>query len=171
MHPPALHAPRFHTFFVLGMWWRIIYGILRVVLGLALLRVIGAQFGDLFYDLMRHEIMEVPRDFLLHTIGAFLSHHSFTVTYFLALYLIFWGVIDAVLSVCLLYEKLWAFPVSIALIAVFMCYEVYRVLHTHSLILAGIICMDVVLLWVIREEYRRRIVLVASRDTGDTIGI
>lgn len=143
--------------FRVGMWWRILYGGVRVLLGLTLLRLVGTPLDDVFYRAMRFEIAEEPRDFLSHTIGSFLHHHSYTVTYFLAAYLIFWGTVDAVLSASLLRDKLWAFPVSMYLIALFMLYEIYRVAHTHSLILGGIILMDIGLLWLINKEYRKRL--------------
>ncbi len=157
---PSLRHLRFDIYdrlFQIGMVWRIVYGCLRIVLGLSLVRAIGMPLSDLFYRLMQYEIAEEPHDFLFLTVGSFLRHHSYTVTYFLVSYLIFWGVVDVVLSISLLREELWAFPVSMYLIGAFIIYEVYRVFHTHSLILCGIIVVDTALIALIRMEYRRQL--------------
>ncbi len=155
---PARHVTSdwYDTLFRIGMWWRIAYGSLRVVLGCVLLRWVGMQFSDVFYQLMRHEIDDGDGRFI-QNLNAFLIHHSYTVTYFLAVHFMFWGVIDIVLSVSLLRDKLWAFSVSVYLISVFIAYELYRVAHTHSLILATVIAVDCVLVWIIRVEERRRL--------------
>lgn len=141
--------------FHIGMWWRIFYGAMRLALGVVMLKFfIGIPFSELLYDVMSHEVTEDPTDALFQFVYILLQDHSFTVTYFVALYLIFWGIIDVVLSVCLLKRKLWAFPVSIGLIGLFVFYSIYRFFHTHSLVLLGVICIDMLVLYVIHREYR-----------------
>jgi uncharacterized membrane protein len=153
--PVSKKSDLYDSLFRIGMVWRIIYGALRLALGLGLLRVIGTPLSDLFYSLMGHEIIEDPGDALTQLLASILQHQSFTVTYFLASYLIFWGVIDIVLSFSLLKERLWAFPISIYLIGIFLLYEMYRYTHTHSLVLLGVIGIDIALIWLIRKEYKK----------------
>lgn len=149
-----LDAPDIYDFlFHIGMWWRIFYGCLRLILGLTLLRLIGTPLSDIFYQVMSHELIEDRTDFLIQTVTPLLEHWSFTVTYFLAAYLIFWGIVDIFLSTHLLRHNLWAFPVSLYFIGVFVLYGVYRFSHTHSLMLLFIICVDIILMWLIRREY------------------
>ncbi|MEK7161046.1 MAG: DUF2127 domain-containing protein [Patescibacteria group bacterium] len=143
--------------FRVGLWWRILYGFLRLALGFILLRLIGTPLADIFYKVMSHELIEDPTDFLIQTVSPFLRHWSFTVTYFLAGYLIFWGIIDILLSINLLKRKPWAFPVSIYLIGIFVLYEIYRFSYTYSLGLAYIIVVDLILLWLIKREQRKLI--------------
>lgn len=42
--------------FIIGMWWRIGYGVLRILLGLALLKVVGIPLIDVMNILMGHDI-------------------------------------------------------------------------------------------------------------------
>jgi len=141
--------------FRIGMWWRILYGALRLVLGLALFRVVGTPVLDIFYKFMGKELVEDPNDLLIQTVGPFLGHFAFTVTYFLVIYLIFWGIIDVILSINLLKHKNWAFPTSIYLISLFVLYEIYRFFHTHSFVLAYIIVVDIILIWLINKEHQK----------------
>lgn len=145
------------SLFQLSMYWKIVYGFLRLVLGLLLLKVINAPITEVFSRLMQYELVEDPNDFLFHTINSFLGHFSFTITTFIALYLIFWGVIDILLSTQLLRHKLWAFPVSMCVISLFILYEIYRYFHTYSYALLAFIAIDILIVWLIKEEYRRLI--------------
>ena len=149
--------------FRLGMWWRIGYGVLRLILGGVLIKFfIGTPFSDLFYHIMEHEVLKDSSDTIFQFIYGILQDHSFTVTYFVASYLIFFGIIDVVLSLCLLKHKLWAFPLSTGLISLFVLYEIYRIFHTHSLILLCIILIDIFIIFVIHREYLQ---LQSERNT------
>ena len=146
---------RYSAFFRISMWWRIVYGLIRIVLSLILLKLIGSSYTDILASLMHHEVTEDANDFIFQTVYALLEDHSFTVTYFVAGYLFFWGCIDVFLSIFLLRHKLWAFPVSITLISLFILYSVFRLAHTHSLVLLSVICIDIAILYLINYEYKK----------------
>lgn len=150
--PPV---PRRYTHVLhVGLWWRVLYGLLRVVLGVALLRMVGMPLIEVVRAVMSHELVEEPSDVLVSLAGTVLTHHPMYVTYFLACYFIFWGVVDVFLSLNLLRGVTWAFPVSMWMIGFFLLYGTYRFMHTHSLILLSILVLDAGLLWLIRNEYR-----------------
>lgn len=142
-------------FFKIGMWWRIFYGTLRLIFGIALFRLIGTPVIEIFYKLAGKELVEDPNDLLIQMIGPWIGHFALTITYFLVIYLIFWGIIDIALSISLLKHKHWAFPISIYLILLFVLYEIYRFFHTHSFVLAYIIFVDLILVWLINKEYKK----------------
>lgn len=139
--------------FHFSMLWKIFYGAVRVVLGFILLKLIGTPFTELFYSVMSYEVTEDPTDALFQFIQRILEDNSFTVTYFVAAYLLFWGTIDILFSVLLLKHKLWAFPMSMALMGLFILYEIYRVIHTKSAILLGLIILGIGILYLIYNEY------------------
>lgn len=141
------------TLFHISMWWRIFYGLIRIVLGLVLVKLINVPFSDIFYQIMHYEITDEPTNLFVALISKILLEHQFTVTGFIAVYLMFWGILDVVLSLCLLRHKWWAFPVSLVLIALFIFYEIYRFMHTHSLMLLAVICIDIFIYWLIRREH------------------
>jgi uncharacterized membrane protein len=145
----------FDVAFDVGMYWRIIYGAFRLIVGLALLRVVGTPAVDVFRKVMRHELLSDPHDIIINTVSPLLIHHGFTITYFLAIYLIFWGLVDIFLSISMLRHKLWAFPVSIVLILVFVLYEIHRYTHTHSLLLLWFMVVDIVVVWLVRKEWHK----------------
>ncbi len=141
--------------FVVGMWWRIAYGTLRILSGLVVVRLINIPLIDLVTRVMSHELIEDPNDLLFTLTTHVLTNHPISISYFLAVYLIFWGLIDIILSYNLIKHKLWAFPVSFVLIGAFVLYEMVRMSHTHSLILLSVILVDIFILWLTWREYVR----------------
>ncbi len=141
--------------FTYAMWWRIAYGALRLSIGLALLRIIGKPFQDILALVMQHEIVEDPNDAIYAWVVHTLELHPLSATYFLAGYFIFWGVVDIVLSYSMLKEHRSAFPVGILMIAAFIGYEALRFSSTHSLVLLGVIAVDIVVLTLTWREYQR----------------
>ncbi|MGB3921869.1 MAG: DUF2127 domain-containing protein [Minisyncoccia bacterium] len=140
--------------FTFGMYWRVVYGTLRVILGLAILKIVGAPVINVITSLMSHELVEDPND-LLYALAARVVPHELYISYFLAVYFIFWGLVDVLLSISLVKKKMWAFPVSFVLIGGFIVYELARFSYSHSLILLWIIIVDILILWLIKREYAR----------------
>lgn len=140
--------------FKVGMYWRIGYGFIRTLFGLVLLRLVGSPLIDVFHKAMSFELIEDPTDVLYSAVTSLLEHHTFYITYFLAFYFIFWGLIDVILSINLLRGKHWSFIVSFWLIGAFVAYEIYRFTFTHSLLLLWIIFVDLVILYLIWEKHK-----------------
>ena len=133
------------------MWWRITYGLFRAGIGIVLLKVVGRPLSEVLLSLMSHELIHHPHEGVRQAI----EHMPFTVTYFLAIHFIFWGVLDILLSIFLLRHQLWAFPFSIGLIILFIFYEIFRFFHTHSLVLLALMALDIFVIWLIWGEYQK----------------
>lgn len=141
--------------FMVGMWWRIGYGVLRILFGLAILNVVGSTLLDVLTALMGHELTEDPQDVLYTFFSHILAGHTFYISYFLAFYFIFWGIVDVVLSYNLIKHRLWAFPASFVIMGTFVLYECVRFSFTHSLILLWVTFIDAVVVGLIWREYKK----------------
>ncbi len=141
--------------FQLSMLWRIIYGLLRLVMGVAFLRLIGQPLSEFIYTLLAHEVTGKGSDAVLGKIFQLFETHDFTVTYFIATYFIFWGIVDIVLSLSLLRRIKIAFPITMVLILLFICYGIFRFSYTHSLVLLGVIIIDIGIVYLINREYEK----------------
>ncbi len=151
--------------FKLSMWWRIVYGFLRLFLGATLLKITGQPLAEFIYTLMSHELTGKTTDILLEKMYILIDTHDITVTYFIAFYFIFWGAVDIVLSLCLLHHIKKAFPVAMGIIVLFILYGIIRLSITHSLILAGVIVVDLIILYLIHDEYRVRFRTTSKSST------
>ena len=80
---------------------------------------------------------------------------SYNTQYFVAIYLLFYGVVNIFLVLFLWRGKLWAYPTAIICFSLFTSYMFVRFLHTHSLLLLVFAVYDVVLIILTDLEYRR----------------
>lgn len=141
--------------FKAAMYWRILYGSVRVFIGYKLLSLVGLPAVDAYQHLFSYELARDPHDALLRLAGHLLASHGFSVTYFLAAYLLFWGVMDVLLSISMLRVHLWAFDASLVIMVLFIMYELFRLSHTHSHALFGFILVDLFIVFLIYHERGR----------------
>ena len=144
-------------FFKLAMYWRILYGAMRICGGVWLWHMIGKPVTELLPYILHEDPAFSSGRPVSHFLHSLLSEHGLHITYFVAIYLIFWGVVDIFISIALLLQQIWAFPVSMIVIIGFLIYAIFRLAHTHSLMLFGIICLDTFILSLIYKEYKNLI--------------
>ncbi len=137
------------------MWWRFLYGLIKTAVGIFLLFYVHNTFLNLFNKFFALEIIEDPHDKVITVAQFFINHNFSVITYFIAFYFIFWGIVDIILSINLLKHRYWSYPVSTFLISIFLIYEVYRFTHTHSKILFFVIVTDFIVIWLIKKEFQR----------------
>ena len=150
-------SPALDTTFKIGLVLKGLDGILEVVGGLLLLFLSPAAIEHIVRMLTAHELSEDPHDliarYLLHTA----SHLTTSTTLFGAIYLLSHGGAKIVLVVLVLRDKLWAYPWLIALLLVFIVYQLYRITVVHfSVGLAALTVFDAVLVWLTWREYQAK---------------
>jgi uncharacterized membrane protein len=149
-----LDEKNLHLFFELGLGLKAIFALGEIGAGVATYLVPQRYFVALVLWVTRDEFAEDPYDlvanFLLHTV----QHLSVDAQRFAGLYLLGHGVIKLWLVVGLLRERLWYFPVSIAIFGLFILYQGYRYMHTHSVWLLLVTVLDIVVIALTWHEYR-----------------
>ena len=141
-----------YRLFVASVALKGLIALVELVLGFLLLFT-NAVTGFIL-RLTETELFEDPNDFFATHIHALLfPTHAAQI--FGALYLLSHGIVKVFLVVGLLRNKLWAYPASLAVLALFMLYQVIRWLQTHSLALVILTLFDCLVFWLIYHEYRR----------------
>jgi uncharacterized membrane protein len=111
--------------------------------------------------LFRHELAEDPKDFLVnHLLWA--TGHLAASRWFAAAFLLTHGVAKLVLVVALWFNRLWAYPVMIAVLGGFAVYQTARLAETHSVMLGLLTVFDLVFVWLTWREYREQRALRAQ---------
>ena len=75
------------------------------------------------------------------------------------MYLLSHGAVKVVLVIALLMNKLWAYPLMITVLAIFIVYQVYRFSHSHSVSMILLTVFDVVVIsltWIEYQQQRSR---------------
>ena len=109
---------------------------------------------DVVAGLVRNEIIEDPNSFVANYIQSLLSTTP-QVQSFGALYIVSHGIVKVFLMAGLLRNKLWAYPATIAVLALFITYQMVRYLNTHSILLIFLSVFDAVVVWLVWHEYKR----------------
>jgi uncharacterized membrane protein len=83
---------------------------------------------------------------------------------FIALYIASRGLIKLALIVAVLMKQLWAYPIALIVLLLFVIYQCYSIFETRSLTLIGITLFDLVVMYSIWREWR----MVAARVAADS---
>jgi len=137
--------------FVLGVVLKAIGAFFELVLGLLLM------YSDIvtatITTLMGWALLQDPDNFFLNHLHA-LTTLSPRAQFLGGLYLASHGAVKFVLMIALLRNKAWAYPASIAVLMLFMIYEVVRFAQTHSLPTLFLFFFDAIIVWLIYHEYK-----------------
>lgn len=144
-----------HLAYDIGIWFKGIDGLFEMIGGVLLLLASKAALGHLVRALTQHELSEDPTDWVATHLQAAVRHLSSNTKTFASAYLLGHGALKAFLVWGgLMKRKLWAFPTTLILMAAFIGYQTYRVLHRFSLGLAALTIIDFLVVLLIWREYR-----------------
>jgi uncharacterized membrane protein len=131
-------------------------GLLEVVGGIVLLFISPATLQSWVKSLTAHELAQDPHDFIARHLLHSASQLSHGTVLFGAVYLLTHGIAKIVLVVAVLREQLWAYPWMMALLGVFIVYQVYRLSYRVTIVLLLLTLFDVFVLVLTVLEYRKR---------------
>lgn len=85
-----------------------------------------------------------------------LENFSDSTRIFAGVYLLTHGLLNIFLAYNLYKNRLWAYPFAMAVVSLFVIYQVYRFLHTHSLILLCLTMFDIAFIVLTWHEYQHQ---------------
>jgi uncharacterized membrane protein len=143
-----------HAWYLVGIWFKGIDGILEVIGGTLFLLVSKGALNHWVAALTQHELVEDPTDWVATHLQHAVSHLSTNTKLFASAYLLGHGAIKVFLVWGgLLREKLWAFPTALLFIGAFMGYQTFRLFHRFSFTLTALTVIDCLILLLISHEY------------------
>jgi uncharacterized membrane protein len=145
-----------HAFFLLSVWSKGVAGLLETIGGLLLLLIPHTRLNALVVFLTAPELAEDPSDRIATLLQRTVHELSADTKLFASGYLIVHGVIKVFLAAGLLGGRLWSYPVSLWFLTVFIAYQIYRFLFTHSLWLIALTIVDLIVAFLIWREYQAR---------------
>lgn len=144
-----------HISFELGLIIKGIDGLLEIFGGFLLLYLNPNRMGRLVTLLTQHELSEDPKDLVANALIRFSHSFSISTQAFGVFYLISHGVIKSVLILLLWRKKLWAYPLTIASLVMFIAYQIYRYSVHASMLLLLLTVFDIVMIILTFIEYKR----------------
>ncbi len=141
------------TFFLLGIYLKGLLSFFEIVGGIIAYFVPISFFTGIVIHYAQGELLEEPGDFIATHFLQIAQSIVISNPGFIALYLISRGLIKLFLIVALLKNQLWAYPTSLVVLALFVIYQIYQIILTHSLLIVGITLFDLVVIYLIWREY------------------
>jgi len=142
-----------HESFRAGITLKGIDSILEAIGGVLLWFISPASLSNVSFFLFDHELPLDPHDFIATHFFNASQHLANGGKTFASIYLLSHGLTKAVLVIALWFDKLWAYPLTIAVFSAFCVYQMYRFTHTHSWALALVTVFDLMIIYLTWEQY------------------
>jgi uncharacterized membrane protein len=153
METPA-QEKNIYQFFRLSVLAKGAISALEIVGGLLILVVPPALVAKIVLLLTAPELIEDPSDFMATRLAMLAHQFALSSSLFIAFYLLSRGLIKLGLVVALLKNKLWAYPASFAVLGLFVLYQLYQIVMTHSALIIALTLFDFVVMYFIWREYQ-----------------
>jgi uncharacterized membrane protein len=157
-HPMAspIRQILLHDSFRVGITLKGLDGILEVLASLALYLTSPAQMTEFVRRLVEHMVARMPNGYLAaHLIAASQKLNNDS-REFAVVYLLTHGLVKVILVVCLWMNKLWAYPLTIAVFGLFMIYQMGRFAHTHSISMVLLTVFDGLIIYLTWMEFQQQ---------------
>jgi uncharacterized membrane protein len=149
-----MNERRVHQIFEISVLLKGAHALIECIGGLVLAFVSTDAIKGLVNALTQEELTEDPNDFVATHLLSLAQNFTVSTQRFYAFYLLSHGVIKLLLVAGLLRNKLWAYPVSLVVLGLFIVYQLYRFSYTHGAGLIVLTIFDVIVMGLIWHEYR-----------------
>ena len=141
-----------HRIFLVTVFLKGLDGLLEIALGLLL--IFTDEFSDVVFFLTRDAIIDDPNSFFATHLRAFASqsHEAFVIG---GLYLVAHGMLKTFISGSLWRNYVWAYPVALVFLGLFIFYEVIHVARTASIPFMILAAFDILMFWLVAYEYKK----------------
>jgi uncharacterized membrane protein len=133
-----------------------LHALLETVGGILLLKIAPQTVNRIVWTIVSQELSADPNDFVASHLLRMAESYAGKGRHFASLYLLSHGIVKLVLIVELLRNKLWAYPLMIVTLAIFVCYQIYRFALTHSVAMILLTLFDLVVMVLTWLEYREQ---------------
>jgi uncharacterized membrane protein len=145
-----------HESFEIGIAVKGFDGLLEFLGGAIIFFMKPSQMNELVRKVCEYLLTRAPHSAVaIHMFNASQNMTSSSAK-FAALYLLSHGLVKVLLVSCLWMNKLWAYPLTIAVFGAFAVYQVFRFTHTHSWALVVLTIFDVLIILLTWNEYQHQ---------------
>jgi uncharacterized membrane protein len=143
----------FHRFFEIAVLLKGINGIFETFLGIIILFFSRHLVRNFLLFFVQGELNEDPTNWVSNQILHIWNHITPSSEFFMGVFFLVNGVVKMILAYGLLRNDAWSYPAATLILSLFGVYEVFRFFHTHSLVLAFLILLDVITVFLIAYEW------------------
>lgn len=145
-----------HALFEAGVALKAFNGLWETISGLLVLFVPRQTVMHWFSVLAQRELIEDPHDRFIDITGRFITNTPDGTRLFIAIYILAHGVLNLFLAYQLYRQRLWAYPVTAAVVGLFILYQLERIYQHHSMTLIVLTIIDILFLALLLHEYKHQ---------------
>jgi uncharacterized membrane protein len=157
--PASAHTGRnpsiLHVSFEVAILLKGLHATLEIVSGVLVSFLKPDVLTRWIYLLTRKELAEDPKDFVANLIVKLGGHYTTGAQHFGIFYLVSHGIVNLAIVLLLWRRKMWAYPVAVLSLLLFIAYQAVRWAHTHSPVLILFTIIDLIVIWLTVSEFRR----------------
>lgn len=153
-HMKPLSEHRIHEIFQVSILLKGAHALLECVSGLALAVVSTQSIVAAITWLTQEEFAEDPNDFVATHLLRMAQGFSLSTKNFYVFYLLSHGIVKLFLVGALLKNKPWVYPATLAVLGLFIAYQVYRFTYTQSMGLVVLTVFYLFVMYLVWHEYR-----------------
>ncbi len=144
-----------HIGFEIGLLMKGIDGILEIIGGILLLFLSPVRLNSIMRLLTQHELSDDPKDKVANLLLSYSHSFSISTQHFGVTYLLSHGLVKCLLIFLLWQKKLFAYPLTILSLLLFIAYQAYRYLYSQSAFLIVLSVLDIVMVVLTVLEYKK----------------
>ena len=149
-----MNERRIHQIFEVSVLLKAAHALIECIGGLALAFVSTGAIFAFVNMITQDELIEDPHDIIATHLLSLARNFSVSSKHFYAFYLLSHGIVKIFLVIGLLKKRLWAYPASLIVMALFITYQLYRFFYTGSFGLIVLTVFDLILMVLIWHEYK-----------------
>ncbi len=144
-----------HVGFEVAILLKGVHAVLEMIGGVLLWLINPATLDMAIRVLTQNELAEDPTDLIANLLLRASERYTVQAQHFGVMYLLSHGLVKVVLVLLLWRRKLWAYPLAVAVLGVFIAYQVFRWTSTRSTFLIALSLLDALLIALTLVEYAR----------------
>ncbi len=138
----------------IGLFLKGFNGTFELIGGILVLTLSPHSINSITHFLTADALQESPHNFIAMHIAKAGAHLAAGHNFYAAAFLLTHGLVKVVLVVCLLLNKLWAYPWALVILTIFLIYQVYQLVVAPSFGFAFLTVLDIFILWLINREWQ-----------------
>ena len=146
----------FHVSFEIALILKAVNGLLETVGGALLIFINPNTLSRIVRILTQEELSEDPNDFVANALMHLSLSFSISAQHFGVFYLMSHGIVKLILVTLLWKKKLWAYPLTMIFLTLFIFYQVYRYSISPSVMMILLTILDLVVVILTFIEYKRQ---------------
>lgn len=144
-----------HKGFEIGLLLKLAGGIFELIGAVLMLFITPGRMSAIVRFFTRNELVENTKGFFIRLLLSFSNNFTVSAQHFDVFYLASHGIIKLMLVYLLWRKKLWAYPLTVAFLVIFVIYQVIRISVRFSVPMLLLTIFDIIMIALTMLEYKR----------------